>query len=60
MGMLYYGDRRVAYRDLVGKPGGKRPLGTASRKREDNVKMDFYEVGWEAVNWIELAEDRGR
>jgi len=40
------GERRGAYRVLVGKPEGKRPLGKYKRKREDNIKMDLQEVGW--------------
>jgi hypothetical protein len=39
------GERRVAYRVLVGKPEGKRPLGRPRRRREDNIKMDPREVG---------------
>jgi len=35
------GDRRGAYRALVGKPEGKRPLGRPRRRWEDNVKMDL-------------------
>ena len=39
------GDRRGAYRVLVGKPERKRPLGRSRRRREDNVKVGFEEVG---------------
>jgi hypothetical protein len=39
------GQRRGAYRVLVGRPGGKRPLGRPRRRWEDNNKMDFQEVG---------------
>jgi hypothetical protein len=39
------GDRRVAYRALVGKPEGRRPLGIPRRRWEDNIKMGFREVG---------------
>jgi hypothetical protein len=39
------GERRGAYRDLVGKPEGRRPLGTPRRRWEDNIKMDLREVG---------------
>ena len=39
------GDRRGAYRGLVGKPEGKRPLGRPRRRREGNIKMDLQEVG---------------
>jgi hypothetical protein len=41
----YRGGRGV-YRVLVGKPGGKRPLGKPRSKWEDNVRMDIQEVGW--------------
>jgi hypothetical protein len=39
------GDRRGAYGVLVGKPEGKRALGRPRRRREDNIKMGFEEVG---------------
>jgi hypothetical protein len=39
-----------AYRILVGKPDGKRPLGRRRRRCVDNIKMDLREVGWDA--WI--------
>jgi hypothetical protein len=42
------GERRGAYRVLVGKPEGRRPLGRTRRRWEDNIKMDFREVGWGA------------
>jgi hypothetical protein len=44
----------------VGKPKGKRPLGRPRRRWEDNIKMDLQEVGWEGMDWIELADDRDR
>jgi hypothetical protein len=37
---------RVAYRILVGRPEGRRPLGRPRRRWEDNIKMDLQEVGW--------------
>jgi hypothetical protein len=40
------GERRGAYRALVGKPEGRRPLGRPRRRWEDNIKMDLREVGW--------------
>jgi hypothetical protein len=40
------GERRGAYRALVGKPEGRRTLGRPRRRWEDNIKMDFREVGW--------------
>jgi len=51
---------RGVYRVLVGKPGGKRPLGRPRRKWEDNIKMDLQEVGCGGMNWIELAQDGDR
>jgi hypothetical protein len=51
---------RWAYKFLVGKPGGKRPLGKPRRRWEDSNKMDLKEIGLEGVNWIYLAQDRDR
>ena len=39
-------ERRGAYRALVGKPGGRRPLGRLRRGWEDNIKMGLRELGW--------------
>jgi len=44
------------YRVWVGKPEGKKPLGRPRRRREDNIKMDFQEVGCGVMNWIELPQ----
>jgi hypothetical protein len=54
------GERRNAYGLLVGKPEGRRPLGRPRRRWLDNIGMDLVEVGWSDVNWIGLAQDRGR
>ena len=54
------GQRRGAYRVLVGKPEGKRSLGRPRRRWEDNIKMDLQEVGCGGMDWIELAQDRDR
>jgi hypothetical protein len=40
------GENRNAYRILMGKPEGKRPLGRPRRRWEDNIKMDLRETGW--------------
>jgi hypothetical protein len=45
---------------LVGKPEGKRPLGRPRRRWVDNIKMDLREVGWDGMDWIDLAQDRDR
>jgi hypothetical protein len=47
-----------AYRILVGKPEGKRPLGRPRSRRVDSIKIDLREMGWVGVDWIELAQDR--
>jgi hypothetical protein len=52
------GETRNAYRILVGKPESKRPLGGPRRWWLDNIKMDLGEIGWDGVDWIELAQDR--
>jgi hypothetical protein len=45
----------------VGKPEGKRPLGRPRHRWvDDNIKMDLLEVGWGGVDWIDLAQDRGK
>jgi hypothetical protein len=49
-----------AYRLLVGKPEGKRPLGRPRYRWVDNIRMDLGEVGWGDVDWIGLAQDRNR
>jgi hypothetical protein len=50
------GEKRNAYRLLVGKPEGKRPLGRSRRSWADNIKMDLLEIGWGGVDWIGLAD----
>jgi hypothetical protein len=54
------GERRGAYRALVWKPEGRRPLGRPRRRWEDNIKMDLRVVGWGGMDWINLAQDRDR
>jgi hypothetical protein len=48
------GEKRNAYRLLVGKPEGKIPLGRPRRRWVDNISMDLGEVGWGDVDWIGL------
>jgi hypothetical protein len=54
------GKKRNAYRLLVGKPEGGRPIGRPRRRWLNNIRMDLAEVGWGVVDWIGLAQDRGR
>jgi hypothetical protein len=54
------GETRNAYRILVVKPEGKRPLGRPRRKYEDNIKMDLRETKWGGKDWIDLAQVRDR
>jgi hypothetical protein len=50
------GEGRGAYRILVGRPEGRRPLWRARHRGEDNIKVDLQEVGWGRMDWIELAQ----
>jgi hypothetical protein len=52
------GEKRKAYRILVRKPEGKRPLGRPTRRWVDTIKMGLREIGWDGVDWIDLAQDR--
>jgi hypothetical protein len=54
------GERRGAYRALVRKLEGRRPLGRLRRRWDDNIKKDLREVGWGGIDWIDLAQDRDR
>jgi hypothetical protein len=54
------GEKRNAYRLLVGKPEGKQPLGRPKHSWMDNIKMDLLEIGWGGVDWIGLAQDRDK
>jgi hypothetical protein len=46
------GEKRYAYRILVGKPEGKRPLGGPRRRWVDNINIDLREIGWDSMDWI--------
>jgi hypothetical protein len=52
--------KRNAYRILVGKPEDKSPLGKPRRRWVDNIKMDLGEIGWDGMDWIDLAQDRNQ
>jgi hypothetical protein len=51
------GETRNAYKILVGKPERKRPLGRPRRRLVDNIKMNLGEIGWDGMDWINLAQD---
>jgi hypothetical protein len=51
-------EKRNAHRILVGKSEGKRPLGRPRRRRIDNTKMGLREIGWDGIDWIDVAQDR--
>jgi hypothetical protein len=51
-------EKSNAYRILVGKPEGKRPLGRLRRRWVDNIKIDLREIGWDGVDCIDMAQDR--
>jgi hypothetical protein len=51
-------EERKVYRDLVGKPEGKIPLGRARRRWEDGIRMDLREIGWEVQSgsgWLRIG-----
>jgi hypothetical protein len=56
--VAYLGESRGLYRDLVGKPEEKRPLGRPRRRWKDNIKVDLHKVGCEGMEWIDVAQDR--
>jgi hypothetical protein len=49
------GEMRNAYKILVGRPEGKKPLRRPRHKWEDNIRIDLREIGWDGVGWIHLA-----
>jgi hypothetical protein len=52
------GEMRNAYKILIGKPEGRKPLGRPKRGWKDNITMDLRKTGWECVDWIHLYQDR--
>jgi hypothetical protein len=57
--MVHMGERRGAYKVLVGRPEGRRPLGRPRCRWKDNVKMGFQD-GLGGMDWVDLAQDRDR
>jgi hypothetical protein len=54
------GERRDAYRALIGRPAGKGPHVRSRRTWEDNIKIDLQRMGWGGMDWINLSEGRDR
>jgi hypothetical protein len=52
------GETRNAYRILVGKPERKRPLRRPRRRWVDNIGMDLRQIGWDGMDWIDLAKGK--
>jgi hypothetical protein len=52
------GEKRNAYKILVGKSEGKRSLGRPRRRWVDNIKIDLREIRWNVVDWVDLSQDR--
>jgi hypothetical protein len=52
------GEKSNAYRILVGKPEGERPVGRPRRRWADNIKLGLREIGWDGMDQIDLAQDR--
>ena len=58
--MARMGEKRGVYRVLVGKPEGKKTLGRPRCRWVDNIRLDLQEVGCGYMDWVGLAQDRGR
>lgn len=61
MGHVEHGGENInVYTVLVGKPAGKRQLGRPTLRREEVIKVNLQEIGWEVMDWINLAYNRDR
>jgi hypothetical protein len=60
--VIRMGEKRSPYKILMGKLEGKRPLGRPRGRWEDNNRMDLREIGWDGMDWVDLAlnRDNGR
>jgi hypothetical protein len=50
-------EKRNVDRTLVENPKGKRSLGSPRRRWVNNIKMDLREIGWDGVDWVDMAQD---
>jgi hypothetical protein len=55
-----YWERKCVYRIFVGKPEGRRPAGRHRHRCQGNISMNLQEVGWEVMDWIDVAQDKDR
>jgi hypothetical protein len=51
-------EKKNPYRILVGKPERMRPLGRKRHKWVNNIKIDLRDIGWDVMDWIDVAQDR--
>ena len=51
-------DGRSAFKILTAKPTGKKLLGRPRRRRDDNIRIDLEEIGINAGNWVDSAQNR--
>jgi hypothetical protein len=58
--MAHMGEKRNVCRIFVMEPEGKRSLERPRHGWENNIKMDIKEIGWEGVEWIDVAQDRDK
>jgi hypothetical protein len=56
--VAHTGQKRKAYKVLMGKPERKKSLGRPRRRREDNINLNIREIGLGGMNWIDLTQDR--
>jgi hypothetical protein len=55
-----WGEKRNAYRTLLVKHESKKLHGRSRRRREDNIKLDLKELGFQGVDWVDLIRDRDK
>jgi hypothetical protein len=51
------GEKRNAYKIWMGEPEGNRPVGRPRRRWEDSIRIYLREIGWDGMDWIDLAQD---
>jgi hypothetical protein len=56
--VAHMGEKRNAYRILIGQPEGERPLGRSTRRWACNIKIPLRDIGWTGTDWIHHAQDK--